>query len=113
MPAPRSATPMTSHADDSALVLRRLPGWAAKPQSVVHRTIAIVLEQSSAGTLTRAELVRLIGERTGSKNPYGVVANLLRSDGNAYGRLLIETDGFLTIHPEANEEVRRCQWYLG
>jgi hypothetical protein len=59
---------------------------------------------------TRQRLARAIEESTGSSNGSGVVASLLTSKGNAYGRVLIDRDGMIGLHPDVADEIGRHHW---
>lgn len=61
-------------------------------------------------TLPRHQMARMIEAKTGSVNGYGAVANLLTSNGNAYGRVFIDRDGRIDLHPDVRDEIHRHSW---
>lgn len=99
----------TMGADERRTISDRVRLWAARPDSIVHKIIAIVA--STPGGLVRQDLVAKVRQRTRSKNPYGAVASLMTSEGNAYGRALMDDDGIVTIHPDVRDEVARHRWH--
>lgn len=88
----------------------RIRLWASRPGSNVHKIIALVV--ASPGGLVRHDLVRRVQKATSSANPYGAVASLMTSAGNAYGRALIDDDGIVSIHPDVRDEVARHKWIV-
>ncbi len=94
--------------DERLLVSRRVRGWASKPNLNVHRIIGIVVRSGSG--VSRNQLVSDVARITNSKNPYGAVASLLTSSGNAYGHVLEEVAGIIRLHPSIEQEVRSFRW---
>jgi hypothetical protein len=97
-------------AEERILVIRRVRGWASKPQLNVHRIIGIVVRSTHG--LPRYELVNEVERITNSKNAYGAVASLLCSKSSAYGRALEDVSGIIRLHPAVEEEIRSFQWSL-
>ncbi|CDX00848.1 Hypothetical protein DPCES_0961 [Desulfitobacterium hafniense] len=95
---------------EKQLLVERLESWAKKPNSIVHKTIAIVA--NATGGVPCELLIREAQRVTGSKNAYGSINSLLTTKGNAYGRVFIEIDGIISIHPSLIETVRRFEWYF-
>lgn len=94
--------------DERLLVSRRVRGWASTPNLNVHRIIGIVVRSGSG--VSRNQLVSDVARITNSKNPYGAVASLLTSSGNAYGHVLEEVAGVIRLHPSIEQEVRSFHW---
>lgn len=94
--------------DERRSVEGRIRLWAKRPDSIAHKIMALVV--NSPGGLVRTDLVAKVQKHTKSKNPYGAVASLMTSEGNAYGRALIDDDGIVTIHPDLHGEVSRHRW---
>ncbi len=88
----------------------RLVGWSAKPNLNVHKIIALVVQAPSG--VSRNDLVNRVAEVTQSKDPYGAIASLLTDAGNAYGRVLIDDDGIIGIHPEFAAKVQTLVWSI-
>lgn len=97
-------TPEAQH----GVLSERIAGWNRKPNSNVHRIIALVVQARDG--ISRHDLVNQIAEVTSSKNPYGAVASLLTNRGNAYGRILVDSDGIIRIHREVEDQVRSLNW---
>lgn len=114
--AARPSTSATMHVaqtdamplDERHKVIERIQLWARKPDSNVHRIIALVAR--SPVRLQRRQLERLIETSIGSANGRGAVASLLTSKANSYGRALIDRDGFIEIHPDVADEVQLHAW---
>jgi len=91
-------------------VVERIRRWADKPGINAHRIIALVLPAERRGGIPRDRLVDLVGQVTGSKNPYGAVASMMTTKGQHYGRVLIDVGGTVRIHPQVAAEVARHRW---
>lgn len=89
----------------------RMSNWSRKPNSNVHKIIALVAH--TRGGIGRNDLLKRIAEVTQSKNPYGAVASLLTNSGNAYGRVFVDSDGIIRIHPQIEDQVRSLDWVAG
>lgn len=89
----------------------RIRDWSRRPELNVHKIIALVAQ--AHGSLSRNDLVRQVGLVTRSRNPYGAVASLLTDSGNAYGRVFVDDDGFIQIHPEVEAQVSELTWSAG
>jgi len=89
----------------------RIVDWSRRPDLNVHKIIELVVQ--SQGGICRDDLVKRAADITQSKNPYGAVASLLTDSGNAYGRVLTESDGLIRIHREVEEQVRALTWTAG
>jgi len=89
----------------------RITNWSRKTDSNVHKIIALVVQSRSG--IGRNDLVKRIAEVTRSKNPYGAVASLLTDSGNAYGRVLVDSDGIIRVHPQIENHVRSLDWIAG
>lgn len=94
--------------DERREVIQKIRMWAEKPHLKVHQIIALVVHGPAA--LPRQQLARLIETKTGSANGYGAVANLLTPNGNTYGRVFIDCDGRIDLHPDVRVEVHRYTW---
>ena len=94
--------------EERLILLERIRMWSKKPNSKVHKMIALVARTQSG--LSRELLVQEVSRVTGSKDAYGAVASLLTSKGNCYGRVFIDVDGIISIHPEMVDEVSRSTW---
>lgn len=94
--------------EERLILLERIRRWAKNPNLKVHKMIALVARTKSG--LSRELLVQEVNRVTGSKDAYGAVGSLLTSKGNAYGRVLIDVDGMISIHPEMVDEVSRSTW---
>jgi hypothetical protein len=94
--------------EEKRMLLERIGMWSKKPNSNVHKMIALVV--STKNGLSRELLVQEVNRVTGSKDAYGAVASLLTSKGNCYGRVLIDIDGMISIHPEMVDEISRSTW---
>ncbi|MBN1210216.1 MAG: hypothetical protein JXB05_35520 [Myxococcaceae bacterium] len=94
--------------DELRSVIAKIRRWATKPDTIAHRTIGLVIRAQVPQT--RQRLARAIEESTGSSNGSGVVASLLTSKGNAYGRVLIDRDGMIGLHPDVADELGRHHW---
>lgn len=108
--APDVATASAYHmtADEHAFVAGRIRRWATRPQSNVHRIVAIVV--SAEHGIDRGALVREVKRVTDSRDAYGAVSSLMTSKGNAYGRVFTEQAGIVRIHPEIASEVAKYCW---
>jgi len=105
-PTPERAMPP----DEKTLVLRRVEMWARKPQQLSHIALAVVAYHEPHG-IDRSTLVKRLTPF--SKNPEGAINSLCRSDGNSYGRALIQTvEGRLRIHPAVTEAVMAHDWNM-
>lgn len=89
----------------------RIANWSRRPELNVHKIIAQVAR--SSGGIARSELLQRIKEATESKNPGGALASLLTDSGNAYGRVLVDSEGIIRIHPEVAEQVQSLEWIAG
>lgn len=94
--------------DELRSVIAKIQRWATKPDTIAHRTIGLVIRAQVPQT--RQRLARAIEESTGSSNGSGVVASLLTSKGNAYGRVLIDRDGMIGLHPDVADEIGQYHW---
>lgn len=94
--------------EEKLMLLDRVRKWAKDPTLKVHKMIALVARSKSG--LSRELLVQEVGRVTKSKNPYGAVGSMLTSKGNAYGRVFIDVDGIISIHPEMVDVVSRSTW---
>ena len=90
------------------MLLEKVRKWSKDPALKVHKMIALVARTKSG--LSRELLVQEVSRVTKSKNPYGAVGSLLTSKGNAYGRIFIDVDGIISIHPEMADEVNPFTW---
>jgi hypothetical protein len=61
----------------------------------------------------REQLVQDAAAATGSASTYGAVASLLRSRGNAYGRVFQDVDGRIGLHPSVEHDVLGLKWRVG
>lgn len=90
-------------------VVRRIELWAAKPDQIAHKFVAIVARHEPYG-IARGALIDIA--RSFSRNPGGAIDSLRRSDNNAYGRVLAQSpDGTITVHPELKDVVRTKMWF--
>lgn len=96
--------------EEKLILLERIRRWAKNPNLKVHKMIALVARTKNG--LSRELLVQEVSRVTGSKNAYGAVGSLLTSKGNAYGRVFIDVDGIVAIHPEMLDEVSRSTWHV-
>lgn len=96
--------------EERRFVEGRIARWAERPESKVHKIVALVVRACERGGIDRDELAELAESLAGSRNGYGAVAQLLTSKGNAYGRALIERAGKITIHPDVLARVRTFRW---
>jgi hypothetical protein len=94
--------------DERREVISKLRLWATKPNTKIHRILGLITRAPAA--MPRRQLADAIEQATGSANGYGAVGSLLTSKGNAYGRVLIERDGMIYIHPEIFDEVAKHTW---
>ena len=94
--------------EEKRMLLERVRRWAKNPTLKVHKMIALVARTKSG--LSRELLVQEVNRVTGSRDAYGAVGSLLTSKGNCYGRVLIDIDGIISIHPEMVDEVSRSTW---
>ncbi|MFZ3131629.1 MAG: hypothetical protein WA125_11145 [Desulfosporosinus sp.] len=94
--------------EEKRMLLERIRKWSKDPTLKVHKMIALVTRARNG--LSRELLVQEVSRVTKSKNPYGAVGSLLTSKGNAYGRVFIDIDGIISIHPEMVDEVSRSTW---
>lgn len=114
--APRRRSTGTTGRDKTSQERRRtladrITHWSTRPDLNVHKIIALVA--GARGGIGRNDLVRRVGEVTGSKNPYGAVASLLTESGNAYGRVFADNGDIIRIHPEVEDQVRALSWNAG
>jgi hypothetical protein len=108
-PAPeRPRASLLVSGDERLVVSDRIRRWAGEPDTKIHKMIAIVV--GSPAGIRRGDLVRRVGQVTHSRNPYGAVSSMLTTKGNAYGRVCIDVDGVITIHPDVADLVHRFQW---
>lgn len=107
-PAASEASSSANADADRASLEERIRLWAARPKSIVHKIIAQVV--AFPGGLVRHDLVRRVQQFTTSRNPPGAIASLMTSQGNAYGRALIDDGGIVSIHPDVRDEVARHKW---
>jgi len=106
--APASDGTMPS--DEQTFVVRRVQLWARKPHQLSHIALAIVVHHEPLW-MDRSTLVKRLAPF--SKNPKGAIQSLCRSDGNSYGRALIQTpDGRLRIHPAVMDEILAHDWKI-
>jgi hypothetical protein len=94
--------------DELRSVIVKIRRWATRPDTIAHRTIGLVIRAQVPQP--RQRLARAVKESTGSSDGAGVVASLLTSKGNAYGRVLIDRDGMIDLHPDVADEIRRHHW---
>lgn len=94
--------------EELRLVIAKIRRWATKPETIAHRAIGLVIRAQVPQP--RQRLAQAVEELTGSSNGSGVVASLLTSKGNAYGRVLIERDGMIGLHPDVAGEIGRHHW---
>lgn len=105
----RSNATFSMAEDERRLVISRIREWASKPNLKVHKMIALVVRKKQ---ISREDLVRETERLTGSANAYGAIASMMTTKGNAYGRVLIDVNGLVTIHPDVADEVQRHNWNL-
>lgn len=106
----RSASDKTPQEKRRVLAVR-IADWARRPDLNVHKIIGLVTQAHDG--ISRDELVMQVANVTQSKNPYGAVASLRTDSGNAYGRVFVECDGIIRIHPNVQEQVRALAWNVG
>lgn len=94
--------------DEKRMLIERVRKWSKNPTLKVHKMIALVARSKSG--LSRELLVQEVSRATGSKDAYGAVGSMLTSKGNCYGRVFIDVDGIISIHPEMMDEVSRSTW---
>ena len=94
--------------EEKRMLLERVRKWSKDPTLKVHKMITVVARSKNG--LSRQLLVQEVSRVTKSKNPYGAVSSLLTSKGNNYGRVFIDVDGIISIHPEMIDEVSRSTW---
>lgn len=88
----------------------RIVDWSHKPHLNVHKIITLVVQ--SPDGISRDKLVKQVAQAMQSRSPYGAVASLLTDSGNAYGRVFVDSDGIIRIHPEVQEQVRALTWKI-
>jgi hypothetical protein len=88
----------------------RLVRWSTRPDSLVHRAIAVVM--SSSEGLSRSQWVEEVGRLTGSRNPYGATSALF-SRASGYGRVLVERDGVVALNPALQNVAESLRWRTG
>jgi hypothetical protein len=94
--------------EEKFILLERIERWAKNPHLNVHKIIALVVKAKTG--ISREILVQEANRLSGSKNAYGAVSSLLTSKANAYGRVFIDIDGIISIHPDLVNEVSRYSW---
>ncbi len=116
-PQPEPSRPARSRAastssDDgrnwAEIIRERIAHWSRNPHLKVHKIISLVTQADDG--IGQDELELRIAAVTGSKNPYGAIANLLRNDGNAYGRVFLRENRVIRLHPEVEAQVRSLPW---
>ena len=81
----------------------KLKRWSRKVNSIVFKTIQIVLIADN-GQIERGELVSRV-KRTGTNSAYQIVASLLTDAGNAYGKVLNNENGIISIRADLKSTV--------
>lgn len=105
-PTPDGAMPP----DERNCVIGHLRLWANKTHQVSHIAVAIVAHHEPHG-IDRHTLIKRLAPF--SKNPSGAIDSLRRSDGNHYGRALLQSaDGRVRIHPAVLDEVKTHDWTI-
>jgi hypothetical protein len=94
-PAPVTPVPVSPTAG-AAVDIGRLRLWAGKPTQNVYRIIDLMCD----GPLSRRTLTQKIAALGISQNPGGAIASLMTNKGNAYGRVFIEQEEKLYLHPD-------------
>lgn len=90
-------------------VVGRIDLWAAKPDQISHKIVAIVARHEPNG-ISRTTLIDMT--KSFSRNPGGAIDSLRRSDNNAYGRVLAQSPGgTITVHPAVKDVVRTKRWF--
>lgn len=97
--------------EERCLLESRVRSWAAKPNLKVHKMIALVAE--SAAGIPRDELARRVALATGSKNANSAVANMLTTNGNAYGAVFQDVGGVIYLNPMVADVVQAMTWTTG
>lgn len=77
----------------------KLTRWGHRENSIVFKTIQLVLNAKN-GRIERGNLVAQVEEQTGTDNAYQIVASLLTDKGNAYGKVLNNEDGIISIRDD-------------
>jgi len=119
-PAPAPTAPSTPEStaagpsermsvDERTMMIGRIRKWAGKPGTNVNKIIGIVVR--SQGGIPREELLKEIGRRTPSRNPgwavFGLTTPKTEKD---YGRVFVDVDGIVKLHPDVADEVLRHRW---
>jgi hypothetical protein len=102
--------PMDLDAQEIETLSGRLVRWSTRPDSLVHKAIAVIVR--SAAGVPRKRWAEEVGGLTGSANAYGATSQLFtRSSG--YGRVLIERDGVVRINPALEDLANSLPWRTG
>lgn len=103
----RNPRRVISRDNEAAVPIDILRGWAEKPYLNVHKIIATALDVIPA---RRDELVAALDRANVSRNSYGAVGSLMTNKGNAYGRVFIQSDGLIDLHPDVKDHVHSYTW---
>lgn len=80
----------------------RIFEWADKPYSIVYKIITVYLQYES---ITCSGLIDKLKTLHIATDPYGSVHSLMTDNGNSYGRVFMEENGFLVFVPELRERI--------